>query len=169
MRVAATWHKQIHNFVEASDETAALECLDQIRGTLDVLDVYDRCRFCKSDFQSAIRVKRNMSMPSLPEPYYMQTMWKLSIFGSSMLLRDETIFSKNNRLSSSWSPGNAPTVVPIQWTKEIHRLVTLIMRCYFEGSITEIVPGVLMEHIFSYVYNDDKPVDYTKPLPYAQH
>ena len=169
MRVAATWHTQIHNFLEASDETAVLECLDQIRGTLDVLDIYDRCRLCKSDFQSAIRVKRDMSIPSLPEPYYTQTLWRLSIFGSSMLLRDETIFSKKNRFSSSWSSWKALTVVPIQWTVEIHRLVTLIMRCYFEGSVTEIVPGVLMEHIFSYVYNDDKSIDSTKPLPYAQH
>jgi hypothetical protein len=145
------WRTQL---LEAATSDALLGRLDQLRAMLDSIDRRDRIRLYRDDLHTAILAKRNAARYFSP---FQRLRSRLSKVGATVLGTAEPSSGSANidatHRASFGTLGwrNAPPVVPVRWTNEVHYAVTDLLQNYFEGAATEQVPGVLMEHVFSYV------------------
>lgn len=148
------WRAQL---LEAATSEAFVQSLVQLRATLDSIDRRDRIRLYKDDLHTVILAKRNAARRFSS---FQRLRSRLSKVGGATVLGAAAPSSGSASVDSmrrasvgigKWGWRNAPPVVPVRWTNEVHHAVTELLQNYFEGAATEEVPGVLMEHVFSYV------------------
>jgi hypothetical protein len=160
-RIGSNWSVAIQCFKQSG---SVFECIGHLRNICDILSVIDRkdrIKYCKSDFDEAVKFlqkksKNNnkISTNKNQNKFTSALSFTSALYGNSSSNAKNTVYN-NNGNDGNENSSSTSTSFKFKMTTELFKEITMVIKRYFNINTLRLMPHCILFEIFSILGVDE--------------